>query len=58
LEETRNEPPQNKKSSAKLPNLDDGRFEYEKDFLPADAATDVRILLESTGSVDEFLKQI
>jgi hypothetical protein len=36
----------------------DDRFAYERPFLPKDVATDVKILLESTGSVEEFLKKI
>jgi hypothetical protein len=40
------------------PQIKDDRFEYEKDFLPPDVGTDLRIILESTNSVEEFLKSI
>ena len=36
----------------------DNRFSYDRDYLPTDASTDIKILLESTGSVEEFLKHI
>jgi len=36
----------------------DDRFDYDRDFLPPDVGTDLRIVLESTKSVDEFLKLI
>ncbi|MBE3145397.1 MAG: hypothetical protein IMZ61_15970, partial [Planctomycetes bacterium] len=36
----------------------DERFDYERPFLPEDVVTDVKILLETTGSVEEFLKSI
>jgi hypothetical protein len=39
-------------------SVKDNRFEYDRPFLPKDVATDVKILLESTGSVEEFLKSI
>lgn len=36
----------------------DDRFAYDRPYLSKDAATDVKILLETTGSVEEFLKNI
>jgi len=39
-------------------SFSDDRFGYEREYLPPDVATDVKILLESTGSVEEFLKRI
>jgi len=40
------------------PQIKDDRFDYDKDFLPQDIGTDVRILAESTNSVEDFLKSI
>lgn len=42
----------------KLPAVEDDRFDYDRDFLPADIGTDVKIILESCSSVEEFLAQI
>jgi len=39
-------------------SVKDDRFAYDRPCLPPDVATDVKILLESTGSVEEFLKNI
>lgn len=36
----------------------DNRFDDDRAFLPKDVSTDVRILLESTNSIDEFLQHI
>ena len=41
-----------------VPKITDDRFDYDKDFLPKDVGTDVKILLESCNSVEEFLKNI
>ena len=41
-----------------VPKITDDRFDYDKEFLPKDVGTDVKILLESCDSVDEFLKNI
>lgn len=38
--------------------ITDDRFDYNRSYLPKDAATDIRILLESTKTVDDFLKNI
>ena len=40
------------------PKINDDRFDYDRDFLPKDVGMDVKILLESCGSVEEFLKNI
>jgi hypothetical protein len=40
------------------PAVKDDRFDYDREFLPKDVATDVKILLETCGSVEEFLKNI
>jgi hypothetical protein len=46
-------------SSAKATTpVPDDRFDYDREFLPKDVGTDVRILLESTSSVEDFLKAI
>jgi len=42
----------------KPPEIKDDRFDYDKEFLPKDVGTDVKILLESCQSVEEFLKNI
>jgi hypothetical protein len=42
----------------KAPVIKDNRFNYDREFLPKDVGTDVKILLESCNSVDEFLKNI
>jgi len=39
-------------------DVKDGRFDNGRDYLPTDVGTDVRILLESTLSVDDFLNNI
>ena len=41
-----------------VPTIKDDRFDYDRDFLPKDVGTDVKILLESTNTVEEFLKSI
>jgi hypothetical protein len=38
--------------------VNDSRFDDGRAYLPKDVATDVRILLESTNSIDEFLQRI
>lgn len=38
--------------------VEDNRFDYDREFLPKDVGTDVKILLESCNSVEEFLKNI
>lgn len=38
--------------------VEDDRFDYDRDFLPVDVGMDVKILLESTNSVEDFLKSI
>lgn len=43
---------------APVPKITDDRFDYDKEFLPKDVGTDVKILLESCNSVEEFLKNI
>jgi hypothetical protein len=40
------------------PVIKDDRFDYDRDFLPPDVGMDVKILLESCNSVEEFLKKI
>jgi hypothetical protein len=42
----------------KAPEIKDDRFDDGRDFLPKDVATDVKILLESCDSVDDFLRNI
>ena len=39
-------------------SVKDDRFAYDRPYLPEDVEIDVKILLESTGSVEEFLKNI
>jgi hypothetical protein len=46
------------KKGVKPPTITDDRFDYDKDFLPKDVGTDVRIMLESCNSVEDFLKNI
>lgn len=36
----------------------DDRFDYDREYLPADVGTDVRILLESSNTVEDFLSKI
>ena len=40
------------------PKIYDDRFNYDRDFLPKDVGMDVKILLESSKSVEEFLNNI
>jgi hypothetical protein len=49
--------PEQSKRVPAVPVKDD-RFDNERSFLPKDVGTDVKILLETTGSVEEFLKNI
>ena len=42
----------------KTPKISDDRFNYDKEFLPKDVASDVKILLESCKNVEEFLRNI
>jgi hypothetical protein len=42
----------------KTPKISDGRFDYDKEFLPKDVALDVKILLESCPTMEEFLRNI
>ena len=42
----------------KAPEIKDTRFDYNREFLPKDVGTDVKILLESCNSVEDFLKNI
>jgi hypothetical protein len=46
------------KKDGKALKITDDRFDYDKDFLPKDVATDVKILLESCNSIEEFIKNI
>ena len=47
-----------KKENVPVVAIKDSRFDYDRDFLPKDVGTDVKILLESCNSIDEFLKLI
>lgn len=38
--------------------IDDGRFDPDRDYLPEDVGTDLKIRLEAAQSCEEFLKQI
>jgi hypothetical protein len=46
------------KKGVKPPEIKDDRFDYDREFLPKDVGTDVKILLESCQSVEEFLQKI
>ena len=47
-----------KKNVPPLKALEDNRFDYDRDYLPTDVGTDVKILLESCNTVEDFLKSI
>ena len=42
----------------KIPVIKDNRFDYDREFLPMDVGTDVKILLESCNTVEDFLNNI
>jgi len=46
------------KTSSNSPTIKDDRFSDDRDFLPKDIGTDVKILLETCNSIDDFIKQI
>lgn len=46
------------KEQTTLVEFNDSRFDSDREFLPPDVSTDLKILLESTGSVEEFLKSV
>jgi hypothetical protein len=58
MEHDYNIQPEAPRTTTKLPATNDNRFAYDRPFLPKDVATDVKILLESSGTVEEFLKNI
>jgi hypothetical protein len=43
---------------SKIQAIKDDRFDYDREFLPEDVGMDVKILLESCHTVEEFLKNI
>lgn len=51
-------PARSESPKVKLPAVTDDRFDYDRDFLPVDVGMDVKIMLESCSSVEEFLAQI
>ena len=56
LSDLKKNAPPHRETIIKAP--EDNRFDYDRDYLPTDVGTDVKILLESCNTVEDFLKSI